>query len=376
MIYLDSAATSFQKPAAVRRAVMRAMETMSSPARGDHILARRAAETVYRCREEAAALFSVGESERVVFTCNATHALNIAIRSLVKDGGRVVISGYEHNAVTRCLASFQDLQVEVAAAPLFDRAAAAEAFAQCIRADTNAVICNHVSNVFGFVQPVDEIAEICRYRGVPLIVDASQSAGSLGVDAAKWRASFVAMPGHKGLLGPQGTGLLLCGGEAQPLLFGGTGSESLRQEMPDFLPDRLEAGTHNVAGIAGLLEGIRYVKRIGFTEIENKKKQLTRTFIKSLEKEPGLRLFTAGDERAQCGVVSVVFRGMESEEAAAELAKRGVLVRAGYHCSPLAHKTAGTLDGGTVRFSFSVFNTVEEIRRGAEEVRHILWRKR
>ncbi len=375
MIYFDSAATSFQKPAAVRRAVLRAMGEMSSPARGDHLLARRAAETVYRCREEAASLFSLTESSHAVFTMNATHALNIAIRSLVKEGGKVVISGYEHNAVTRCLASFSDLRVEVAAAPLFDGAAVAEAFEACVTPDTNAVICNHVSNVFGFVQPVEEIADICTRRGVPLIGDASQSAGTLQVDMAKWQAAFAAMPGHKGLLGPQGTGLLLCGSEGKPLLFGGTGSDSLLQEMPSYLPDRLEAGTHNVPGIAGLLAGIEYVKGIGFTEIEKRKNRLTKAFCKALENEPGLTVFSPGTGEGQCGVVSLVFRGMESEEAAAALARRGIAVRAGYHCSPLAHKTAGTLVSGTVRFSFSPFNTLEEIRRGAEEVRYILRRK-
>ncbi|MBQ3103733.1 MAG: aminotransferase class V-fold PLP-dependent enzyme [Oscillospiraceae bacterium] len=375
MIYFDNAATSFQKPAAVRREVLRAMEGMTSPARGDHVLARRAAETVYRCREEAADLFSVKEAERVIFTFNATHALNIAIRSLVKDGGNVVISGYEHNAVTRCLASFENLRVTVAEAPLFDTDAVAEAFYRCVRLDTDAVICNHVSNVFGFVQPMDTIAEICREKGVPLIVDASQSAGSLQVDMEKWQAAFIAMPGHKGLLGPQGTGLLLCGASANPILFGGTGSDSLTQEMPAYLPDRLEAGTHNVAGIAGLLAGLQYVKRLGFTEIEKRKKKLTKQFCESLAREPRLQIFAANEDSAQCGVVSLVFRDLDSEAAAAELARRGICVRAGYHCSPLAHKTAGTLDGGTVRFSFSVFNTLEEIRRGAEEVRYILRRK-
>lgn len=375
MIYFDSAATSFQKPAAVRRAVLEAMEKMSSPARGDYLPARRGAETLYRCREEAASFFGMENSENVVFTFNATHALNIAIRSLVKDGDRVVISGYEHNAVTRCLASFENLEVAVAKAPLFDRTTMAEAFDRLITRDTAAVICTHVSNVFGFVLPIEEIAEMCRVRGVPLVVDASQSAGSMAVDMKKWQAAFVAMPGHKGLFGPQGTGLLLCGGAAQPLLYGGTGSGSLKQEMPDFLPDRLEAGTHNVPGIAGLLQGMRYIKGFSFTAIENKKENLVKTFADAVSGATRCRLFLPPRGQRCSGVVSAVFQGLECEEMAGELARRGICVRAGYHCAPLAHATAGTLNGGTVRFSFSPFNTREEVLRGAETVRDILLRR-
>ncbi len=376
MIYFDSAATSFQKPAAVRRAVFHAMENMSSPARGDYLPARRAAETLYRCREEAAAFFGADDVENVVFTCNATHGLNIAIRSLVRDGDRVVISGYEHNAVTRCLASFENLEVAVAKAPLFDRTIMAESFEHLITKDTAAVICTHVSNVFGFVLPVERVAEICAMRGVPLVVDASQSAGSIAVDAKKWQAAFVAAPGHKGLLGPQGTGVLVCGRETKPLLYGGTGSESLRQEMPAFLPDRLEAGTHNVPGIAGLLEGMRYIKGIGFTAIENKKKRLLEQWANELQNLPHCHLFLPSQEQCCSGVVSAVFNGISSEEMAGELSRRGIAVRAGYHCAPLAHDTAGTLESGTVRFSFSLFNTPGEIARGSEAVRDILLRRR
>ena len=376
MIYFDSAATSFQKPAAVRRAVLSAMEGMSSPARGDYLPARRAAETLYRCREEAAALFGMENSENVVFTFNATHALNIAIRSLIKDGDRVVLSGYEHNAVTRCLAAFENLETAVAMAPRFYKNAMAEAFDCLITKDTAAVICTHVSNVFGFVLPVDEIAEMCKGRGVPLIVDAAQSAGAIAVDAKKWQAAFIAMPGHKGLLGPQGTGLLLCGEAAQPLLYGGTGSESLKQKMPHFLPDRLEAGTHNVPGIAGLLEGIRFVKETGFTAIENKKEKLVNAFAKTMEGAPRCHLFLPPVGQRRSGVVSAVFQGMECEEMASRLARRGICVRAGYHCAPLAHATAGTWESGTVRFSFSPFNTVAEAIGGAETVRDILLRSR
>ena len=214
MIYLDSAATSLLKPRSVHMAVQNAMRTMASPGRGGHRPALRAAETAYDCRVCLAELFKVPEPEDVVFTMNATHGLNIAINTLVSAGDRVVVSGWEHNAVTRPLRML-GADVDVAWAPVFDSASTIEAFRSKIPGAA-CVVCTHVSNVFGFILPIYEIAELCREYGVPLIVDASQSAWVLEVDARRLGAEFIAMPGHKGLLGPQGTGVLLCRGEARP----------------------------------------------------------------------------------------------------------------------------------------------------------------
>ena len=261
MIYLDNAATSLIKPVGVENAVVNAMRSMASPGRGAHAPAMRAAETVFECREAAARLFKVADAENVVFTMNATHALNIAIRSVVKPGSRVLVSGFEHNSVTRPLRMLTD-DITVAGSRLFDEENTLSEFDEKLRR-ADAVICTHVSNAFGYILPVYEIAALCRRAGVPLIVDASQSAGVLDVDFARLGAAFVAMPGHKGLFGPQGTGILLCGADALPLMSGGSGSDSISQTMPDYLPDRLEAGTHNVCGVAGLLAGIKYVSEIG-----------------------------------------------------------------------------------------------------------------
>lgn len=252
---------------------------------------------MYRMRDQAARLFHVGDPERVALTYNATHGLNIAIRSLVGPGSTVVISGYEHNAVTRPLHAIPGVKVKVAAGPLFDGDGVYAAFEREITPEVSAVICNHVSNVFGFIQPVDRIAQLCKERGVPLIVDASQSAGTLNVDLEGWGAAFVAMPGHKGLYGPQGTGLLLCGGEAQPLLYGGTGSLSARQDMPDFLPDRLEAGTHNVCGAAGLLAGMKFVSQKSVDRIHAHERALARRMMDRLEQVPGATVFRGQPER-------------------------------------------------------------------------------
>lgn len=292
MIYLDSAATSLLKPPSVARATAMAVRTMASPGRGGHSAAMRAADTVFACREAAAELFHVPEPERVVFTMNATHALNIAIHSLVSPCDPVVISGYEHNSVTR---------------PLH----------------------------------------------------------ALG-------AAFVAMPGHKGLLGPQGTGILLCFAQPKPLLCGGTGSQSVLQDMPEELPDRLEAGTHNVPGIAGLLAGIRYLSAQGVEHIERRERWLAQRLMAQLRAQPRLEVFASPDPACQTAVLSVRCRDMDSELLAQELARYGIAVRAGLHCAPVAHRTAGTLETGTVRLSLSPFNTDAEIARTARVFHEIL----
>lgn len=364
MIYLDSAATSFQKPETVGRAMETALREMSSPGRGGYPAAMRAAQTLLDCRTELAELFHVPEPEQVVFTMNATHGLNLAIKSLVPYGGRAVISGYEHNAVTRPLAAL-GADIRVAAAPLFEPDMTAAAFDKAITPDVDAVICTHVSNVFGAVQPIEQVAALCRERGVPLIVDASQSAGVLPLDMTALGAAFIAMPGHKGLYGPQGTGVLLCCGRAEtaPLIEGGTGSVSIQQEMPDFLPDRLEAGTHNVPGIAGLLAGVRFVRERGLEQICLHERKLALRTSEGLRSIPGVSVCARRDLFAQTGVLSFVPEGQDAELVGNALAEAGVAVRAGMHCAPLAHRTAGTLDSGTVRLSFSAFNTPEEVDR-------------
>ena len=372
MIYLDAGATTLEKPVRVRQAMARAVNTMSSPGRGDHPATRLAEQTAFRCRSEAAALFGVPQPEQVIFTQNASHGLNIAIRTLVRPGCRVVISGYEHNAVTRVLHSIPDVTIIVVDAPLYQPEAMAEGFRQALAQGADAAVCNHVSNVFGCVQPVEKIAALCREAGVPLVVDASQSAGVLPVDLSGWDAAFVAMPGHKGLYGPQGTGLLLCGHEAEPVLFGGTGSLSRQQQMPPDLPDRLEAGTHNMPGIAGLLEGIRFVRRTGLEEIARRERTTAARAAERMKQLSEVEVFCQEGFRDQTGVVSFRVRGRDCEEIGEEMARRGVALRAGLHCAPLAHRTAGTLETGTVRLSPSVFTTTGQIDRFAEQLRQVI----
>lgn len=373
MIYLDSAATTLEKPCTVRSAVLKALTECASPGRGGYYAAGKAADIMYRCREKAAELFDVPDPERIILTHNATHGLNIAIRTLVKPGANVVISGYEHNAVTRVLHSIPNVKLSVAAAPLFAPNETIRSFEAAITGETDAVICNHVSNVFGYIQPVETISEHCKKRGIPLIIDASQSAGILPISMEKLGAAFIAMPGHKGLYGPQGTGLLLCRADPDPILFGGTGSASVNQRMPDYLPDRLEAGTPNVCGAAGLLAGMEFVKSKGIQNIGKYESGLCRRLSRILKRIPEVRVF---EGPGQSGVLSVILDGIDCETVGERLAAAGIAVRAGLHCAPLAHRTAGTLESGTVRLSFSAFTSAWQLERTAAEVRKIAESKR
>lgn len=375
MIYLDAAATTFQKPRSVIAASNNAFYHMASLGRGGYRAAASAAETVYQCRREAARLFGVPLEENVVFTFNATHALNIAIKTLVSPGSTVVVSGYEHNAVMRPLYGIGHVAIKVAKSPLFDGDAILQAFDKQITPEVCAVVCTHVSNVFGFVLPIEQIAALCRSRNVPLIVDASQSAGILPVDLQRWGAAFIGMPGHKSLYGPQGTGLLLCAHDAKPLIEGGTGSLSRPKEMPEFLPDRLEAGTLNMPGIAGLLEGLRFVQRKGTGTIAKHEKRLIRSLASGLRTCPELVVYDGTKTGQQTGVLSFTVKNRDCEKTAAWLARRGIAVRAGLHCAPLAHETVGTVESGTVRVSVSAFNTEREIQYFLAAMKEFLKRK-
>ena len=350
MIYFDHGATSFPKPVAVTQAMAQALKTCANPGRGGHKPAMEAAKTVLSCRQSAAELFDC-QPEQVVFTGSCTQGLNTAIFSLLPPGGRVVVSGFEHNAVTRPLHAL-GAQITVAGRKLFDWEDTLESFEKALQKGQDLAVFTHASNVFGYILPVEELSVLCRRYGVPFVVDAAQSSGILPVSMEDLRAEFIAMPGHKGLLGPQGTGILLCKNPPKPLLYGGTGSLSREQTMPDFLPDAGEAGTLNVPGIAGLRAGMETVKARGLGQIFARERRQAALFARDLEKR-GCRVFRGPH---QLGTVSFVPKG-DCEEVAEHLAGRGICVRAGLHCAPFAHESAGTLDTGTVRISFGWDNT-------------------
>ena len=345
MIYLDNGATSFHKPPQVKKAVLSAMECCANPGRGGYGAAMEAARVLYNCREVAGKLFHCNP-EQVVLTGNCTHGLNIAIRSLVQPGDRVAVSGFEHNAVVRPLYAL-GTKLTVAGRKLFDWDDTLEQWEAALKKGPKAAVFTHVSNVFGYILPVEELGAMCRHYGVPFILDAAQSAGSIPVDMKTLGAAFIAMPGHKGLLGPQGTGLLLCNKPPEPLLYGGTGGNSLSREMPRELPDRVEAGTANVPGAAGLTAGLRYLQGVGVENIGRKEKLQGDCCARELE-SMGVKVFTGAH---QSGTLSFLTSN-DCEEVASSFAEQGIAVRAGLHCAPLAHESGGTVQTGTVRISF------------------------
>jgi len=374
VIYFDNAATTFPKPAQVVRRVTQTLENYSAnPGRSGHRLAMEASEAVFDCRSRAAAMFGLDDPSRVIFTSNATQALNLAIRGYAGAGDRIVTSSMEHNSVARpCFehskrGGFWDT-AEVCI-DSDDRTVAA--FERLIRDDTRLVIATHVSNVFGNVLPVERIAAVCRKKGVLFMLDASQSAGSIDIDMKKNGIDILCAPGHKGLYGPQGTGLLIINTEKlpRPIISGGTGSGSADLAQPDFLPDRLESGTLNVAGIAGLAAGIGFISGFGNGEVMRHELALSYEMKRALSDIAGVRLYDV--KTAVTGLFSFNIEGVDCERTAQELNAAGVAVRAGLHCSPLAHRTMGTLKTGTVRVSPGVFNTMQEAERLCTAVKRI-----
>ena len=348
MIYLDSGATSFPKPPEVTEAVLRAMETCGNPGRGGYEAARAAGNTVYTCREEAGMLFGC-EPEQVVMTGSCTQGLNIAIRSLFQKGDRVAISGFEHNAVTRTLYGL-GMKPVIAGRRLFDWENTLQEFEKALDQGAAGAVFTHISNVFGYILPVEKMAELCKKRNLPFILDGAQSAGCADLNLQKLGADFIALPGHKGLLGPMGTGLLLCRNPGKPLLFGGTGNLSRQQEMPSFLPEQMEPGTLNVPGIAGLAAGIRLVRKLGPEQIGKREQQQAEAAAEGLKKL-GMQVFSGPH---QGGTVSFLPPG-DCELMAQALEEKNLAVRAGLHCAPLAHESAGTLKTGTVRVSYGIY---------------------
>ena len=347
MMYLDNGATSFRKPPQVYRAVERAMKTCANPGRGGYSGAMEATRVVYQCRELAVELFDC-QPEQVIFTSNCTHGLNIAIHALVKPGTKVVISGFEHNAVTRPLYQI-GADITVAGRKLFDWEDTVASFEKALKNGAEVAIFTHVSNVFGYILPVEELAKLCKRYGVAFLIDAAQSAGSLPISLKNLGAHYIAMPGHKGLLGPQGTGILLCAEDGEVFMAGGTGSNSASWKMPDFLPDKLEPGTLNVPGIAGLGAGIRHILRVGTNSIYTREREAAKRCIQDLQ-DMGYRVFSGNHQGATVSFLP----SQDCEVFAQRLAGRGIAVRSGLHCAPLAHESAGTLETGTVRLSFGL----------------------
>lgn len=377
MIYLDNAATTLEKPPAVSRAMCWAMRHAGGAGRSAHPPAMLGADIIYDTRRLAAQVFDVPDPTRVIFTANATQALNMALYAMAQTRRHFAISGFEHNAVYRPILELvkrNNLKLTMLRSALWEDALLLEQAEQAIRDGADCFVLCHVSNVFGYIQPLEQLDALLSEHGIPLILDASQSAGVLPLSVSKLHSlTAVGMPGHKGLYAPPGTGMLLWMSQdlPAPLLLGGTGSLSEQADMPDFLPDRLESGTVNVAGIAGLFEGLQFVSKVGELEIAAWECKLRDLVTEKLREVPGVTVYTSPDPQKQTGVLSFTCRQLPCEIVAQRLAEHNICVRAGLHCAPLAHSTAGTLETGTVRISPGWFQSVRQMRRFCDILAHI-----
>ena len=368
MIYLDTAATSYQKPESVYRRAEEAMRTCANPGRGGHTPSLEAGRMVYTVRAQASDFFGVGDPDRVIFTSNATDSLNLAIHGMARPGGHIVTTSMEHNSVLRPLRALEDRGVRhtIVWGDPVTGVVPPEQMEAAIEPDTCLVICTHVSNVTGTVMPIEAIGAMCRRRGVPFLVDASQSAGIFDLDMTRMPIDLLACPGHKGLLALPGTGLLCLGEQIRPacLKQGGTGSLSERAEQPDLLPDRYESGTLNTVGIASLGAGLAWLAERGLEAIRAHEDALCRRMLEGLARLSGVTVYGPGLEGPRGAVISLQVAGMDCSQAAFTLDREfGICVRSGLHCAPLAHKTMGTFPQGTVRLSLGPFHTDDDVDR-------------
>ena len=376
MIYLDNAATSFPKPSSVYESVMKAMKVYgANPGRGSHAMAIEGARIIYETRELLADLFNLDDPLRVIFTFNATDSLNMAIKGILKRGDHVVTTEMEHNSVLRPIKELEKSGVENTIVKCgTDGSINVYDLEKALRDNTKLIVTTHVSNLTGTIFPAEEIGKVCRAYKIPYLLDASQSAGVLTIDMKKYNISFLAVPGHKGLLGPQGTGALLINSdiEVKQLKEGGTGSQSASLDHPNFYPDKLEAGTHNLPGIAGLNAGLKYILKRGTESIYSHEKNLLDIFITELKKNPKIKIYGPESIEDRIGVVPINIEGMDSSEVANILDREyGIAVRPGLHCAPLAHKAIGTEKLGAVRFGVGPFNKKKDLMAAVKALKEL-----
>ena len=374
-IYFDNAATSFPKPDGVAEAVYDYIKFNGmNIGRGVYEKAFASAEGVYETREALCGLFNFSKPSNVIFTVNVTEALNMIIKGLLRPGDHVIVSSLEHNSVMRPLTQLLKSGVYFDRAPC-DSEGNSFGVEELIRDNTKAVIFSHASNVCGTIAPMEKIGEICKKHGLIFIADCAQSGGSVNVDMERMNIDVLCFTGHKSLLGPQGTGGFIIRDETvpliEPLISGGTGSVSDLETVPDFLPDRFEAGTLNIAGIYGLKAGLEFIKRIGVDNIHRREMELTKRFLDGVRELEGCRIVGKKGVEGRTPVVSLDMEEDVSETAFRLDREYGIMTRVGMHCAPNAHRALGTFPKGTIRFSFGYFNSEEEIDAAVEALRKI-----
>lgn len=373
MIYLDNAATTRTKPPAVARAVLEALSSYGNCGRGGHQGALSAARTIYETREKIAALLGCPRADHVCFTQNSTQALNIAVCGLLGPGDHVISTDLEHNSVLRPLYRLRDAGAAVDFVPADSRGRLDYCgFERLLRPKTKAIVCTHASNLTGDAVDIARVGRFAREHGLLFILDASQTAGVLPIDLAAMGIDVVCFTGHKSLMGPQGTGGLCLreGLEIRPFTVGGTGVQSYSEAQPGEYPTRLEAGTLNGHGLAGLSAALDFLSETGIARIHAHEDALARRFYKAVRDLPGVTVYGDFSAPVRAPVVTLNIGDFDSAEVSDELAERfGIATRPGAHCAPRLHRALGTEEQGAVRFSWSYFNTEEETAAAAEAVR-------
>ncbi len=366
MYYFDNAATTFPKPQEVYDKIYSVMtEYGANPGRSGHSLAIKAGREIYATRDNLSRFFNAGDPFNIVFTSSATESLNIAIQGALKPGDHIITTSMEHNSILRPIKELEKIGVEhtiIWANKLGQ--IDPNKIKDAIRDNTKMIATTHISNLTGTIIPIEDIAKIAREYGIIYLVDAAQSAGVYEIDIRKKGIDLLAFPGHKSLLGPQGTGGLFIkeGLEIAALVQGGTGSDSHSLTQPSTMPDKFESGTPNTPGIIGLGEGIHFINKTGISNIRKHEEELTEHFIREASKINGLIIYGPKNIHLQAAVVSINFDNMDSSELAYILNEEfDIYVRPGLHCAPLAHKTIGTFEQGAVRFSFGFFNNHKDI---------------
>lgn len=375
MIYLDNAATSFPKPNEVYNEVLNCMKTYAAnPGRGSHDMALKAASKIMDTRQGISKLFNISTPLNIIFTNNATEGLNIGIKGLLKSGDHVISSVIEHNSVLRPLNYLSKKGVQVTLLQVDQNGYInISALKKEIRKNTKAFIINHASNVIGTIQNIKEMGSIAKNLGIVFMVDASQSAGVIPIDVEMDNIDILAFPGHKGLLGAQGTGGLFIreGITLDEFKQGGTGSNSHSMDQPDFLPDKFESGTLNTPGISGLGEGVKFIEKVGVKKIQECEEELIRQLLEELKKLDYIKIYGLNDYKNRAAVVSINIIGMDSSQVGYMLNKKEIAVRTGFHCAPLIHGVIGTSKWGTVRISPGYFNTHEDIENIIKALKEI-----
>jgi cysteine desulfurase family protein len=378
VIYLNNAATSWPKPdRVIEKLVWAATELIATPGRGSAGV--RSERAIFEARESVAQFIGAGDSSRIIFTCNATAALNIAISGLIAPEDHVVTTSMDHNSVARPLARMEDKQGVSVTRVKADREGIVTpaSILDAVRSETALVILTHASNVTGTIQPVEEVSHGLRSRGgnrPRLLVDAAQTAGVIPIDVQASGIDMLAVPGHKALYGPSGTGFLYMapGLVLDPIFEGGTGGQSTDRRQPELLPERYESGTPNIPGIAALGEAVKFIQEKGAEEIRRHETALFELLVSGLKEIPGVTLFGPCDPRLQLAVVSFRLEGMDPAEVSGFLEEAmGIQVRVGLHCSPLSHRTIGSFPEGTVRVSPGLFNTEDDIAALISGIRKI-----